>query len=171
MWFHAIGVVLFGSVAGWLALKGVRAEGDAKSAYLVGAVLFVPFVGWYTSRLIIHGGFAFGSGLHGRLKKEWNGIYYEYATIHLRAMEHEETLVFVEDDILSVIGQPQSETVKLFGPAERLAIAGGKWRVLTEKGCERLLMKCPHVHAKGLLLYLQREAFGPFTKRRERFGR
>lgn len=171
MWLHALGVVLFGGLAGWLALKGFRAEGDAKPAYLVGAVLFVPFVAWYASRLLIHGGFAFGSGLRGRLKKEWNGIYYEYATIHLRAMEHEETLVFLEDDILSVIEQPQSATTRLFGPMERLAIEGGRWRVLTEQGCERLLLKCPHSHAKGLLLYLRREAFGPFAKRRERFGR
>jgi hypothetical protein len=163
--------VLFGGIAGWLALKGFRAGSDARSGYLVGVVLLAPLLAWFASRLLIHGGFAFGSRARGNAKKKWNGIYYEYATIHLRAVEHEEALVFIEDDILSVIEQPHSETIKLFGPAERLTIEGGKWRVLTEQGCERLLLKCPHVQAKGLLLYLRREAFGPYAKRRERFGR
>ena len=170
MWIHALGVAVFGGLAGWLAMKGFRAEGDAKSAYLVGSVLFFPLTAWYVSRLLIHGGFEYGSRLRGNLKKEWNGIYYEFAAIHLRALEHGDALVFVEDDILAVIEQPGSETIKLFGSAERLRIEDGGWRVLTEAGCRRLLIKCPHQKAKALLLYLEREAFGPYAKRRARFG-
>ena len=37
---------------------------------------------------------------------------------------------------------------------------------LTQAGCERLLMKCPHADAKKLLLFLQRECFKPYAKKR-----
>jgi hypothetical protein len=149
----------------------MRAESDMKALLYVLALLLVPFIAWFCSRLLVHGGMSMATGLHGKLKKEWNGIYYEFATVHLRALEHGDALVFVEDDILAVIEQPESGTLQLFGSAERLRIADGGWRVLTEAGCRRLLVKCPHKQAKALLLYLEREAFGPYAKRRERFGR
>ena len=70
-----------------------------------------------------------------------------------------------------MIGQPGSRTVQLFGPAERVRVVGTKWHALTEAGVERLLLKCPHRDAKSLLLYLQRSAFLPYSRRTGRAGK
>jgi hypothetical protein len=121
MWRYVAGILVFGGVAGYLVRKGLASESDMKTLYFVVALLVVPAVAWYVSRLMVHGGFDFADRLRGNLKKEWNGIYYEYGTVHLRAREHGEALVFVEDDILHLIEQPRSTTLKLFGPAEREA--------------------------------------------------
>ena len=118
------------------------------------------------ARLIVHGGFSGYTRM--RRKSEWNGMYYEFATIHLRAAEHNGQLVFAESDLLTVIEQPGSTTVKLFGPMERVTLEESGEPALTQAGCERLLMKCPHAEAKKLLLFLQRDCFKPYAKKREK---
>lgn len=133
------------------------------------ALLLLPLLAWYASRILVHGGFdLWRHARHGH-KAEWHGRHYEYGDRRLRAEETEaDELVFLEDDLLAVIEQPRSATLALFGPAERVMLADSKEMALTQAGCERLLMKCPHRDAKKLLLYLQREAFFPHAKKRER---
>jgi hypothetical protein len=121
------------------------------------------------ARFLVKGGVDNIGWLRRKHFEPWNGRYYEFATIHLRAAEHDDgSLVFVESDLLTVIGQPDSTTVKLFGPSERVRLAESGETALTAAGCERLLMKCPHPDAKKLLLFLQRECFKPYAKKRER---
>jgi hypothetical protein len=79
--------------------------------------------------------------------------------------ETDDGLVFLEDDLLHVIEQPGSRTLSLFGPAERIMLEPSKLMALTQAGCERLLLKCPHRDAKKLMLFLQREAFNPYERR------
>lgn len=136
--------------------------------WLAIAMVAVPLIAWGASRLLVHGGFGGYGWLRRRHYAEWNGRYYEFATIHLRATEHDGILVFVESDLLEVIEQPDSTTVKLFGPAERVKLGESGDMALTQAGCERLLSKCPHADAKKLLLFLQRECFGPYAKKREK---
>ena len=136
--------------------------------WVVVLVLASPVIAWLASRFIVRGGFEAFGWFRRRNLEAWQGMYYEFATIHLRAAEHDDRLVFVESDLLRVIEQPGSATVKLFGPAERVVLAGSGETALTQAGCERLLLKCPHAEAKKLLLFLQRECFKPHAKRRER---
>ena len=136
--------------------------------WVVVLVLVSPVIAWLASRVIVRGGFEAFGWFRRRNLEAWQGMYYEFATIHLRAAEHDDRLVFVESDLLQVIEQPGSATVKLFGPAERIVLAESGETALTQAGCERLLLKCPHAEAKKLLLFLQRECFKPHAKRRER---
>ena len=136
--------------------------------WVVVLVLASPVIAWLASRFIVRGGFEAFGWFRRRNLEAWQGMYYEFATIHLRAAEHDDRLVFVESDLLQVIEQPGSATVKLFGPAERIVLAESGETALTQAGCERLLLKCPHAEAKKLLLFLQRECFKPHAKRRER---
>ena len=136
--------------------------------WVVVLVLASPVIAWLASRFIVRGGFEAFGWFRRRNLEAWQGMYYEFATIHLRAAEHDDRLVFVESDLLQVIEQPGSATVKLFGPAERVVLAESGETALTQAGCERLLLKCPHAEAKKLLLFLQRECFKPHAKRRER---
>jgi hypothetical protein len=129
------------------------------------AMLGVPLFAWYMSRILIHGGFgAWHYARHGS-KEDWNGRHYEFAGMKLRAEETDDELVFLESDLLAVIEQPRSKTVDLFGPGERFLLTSCKEMALTQAGCERLLLKCPHRDAKKLMLFLQREAFFPHLKR------
>jgi len=129
-------------------------------------VLFLlPLFAWYASRIIVHGGFGLWSYATQGAKEEWNGRHYEFAGVKLRADETDDELVFLEKDILGVIEQPNSRTVELFGPRERFLLTSCEEMVLTQAGCERLLLKSPHRDAKKLMLFLQREAFFPHLKR------
>lgn len=130
-----------------------------------GVLLVLPVFAWFAGRFLVHGGFASASWLRRRQLEPWNGRYYAFATVQLRAAEIEGRLVFVEEDLLTIIEQPQSTAVTLFGSTERVTLPDSGRKALTQEGCERLLLKCPHRDAKKLLLFLRREAFGPFAKR------
>ena len=132
------------------------------------AMLGIPIFAWYASRILVHGGFGLWSYATQGVKEEWNGRHYEFGGVRLRAEETEDGLVFVEDDLLAAIEQPKSRTLELFGPSERYRLEPSKLMALTRRGAERLLSKCPHRDAKKLMLFLQREAFFPFERRRGR---
>ena len=135
--------------------------------WLAVAMVAVPLAAWGLSRLIVHGGFAGHWWMRRKQYEKWQGKYYEFATLQLRAVDLDDgRLVFIESDVLRVIGQPDSTTVKLFGPAERVKLEDSGATALTQAGCERLLVKCPHPDAKKLLLFLQRECFKPHAKKR-----
>ncbi len=128
------------------------------------ALLFVPLLAWFASRVAIH----FGIGLvrdarHSALA-DWHGRYYEFAGVHLRCFEERGELVFLEEDVLAVLGREGSSVVALFGPNERIRDAAGNWG-LTPQGCERLLRKAAHREAGPLLLWLQRQAFAPHRRK------
>jgi len=135
---------------------------------MVAMLLAIPVLAWFASRVIVHGGFGLWHYARHGSKKDWNGRHYEFGGVRLRAEETDEHLVFVEDDILTVIEQPKSRTLELFGPEERFMLTGTKLTVLSPAGVERLLLKCPHRDAKRLMLFLQREAFYPYAKRHGR---
>ena len=123
----------------------------------------------FIGRKLIHGAIDNAGWFRRRQYVPWSGMYYEFGGIHLRAVELEDgSLVFLENDLLKVIGQSDSTTVKLFGPAERVKLQDSGDMALTQAGCERLLVKSPHAEAKKLLLFLQRECFKPHAKKRER---
>ena len=133
------------------------------------SLLALPLIAWGLARLIVHGGFAGHWWMRRKQYERWHGKYYEFATVQLRAAELDDgRLVFIESDLLRVIEQPESTTVKLFGPSERVVLSDSDETALTQAGCERLLMKCPHAEAKKLLLFLQRECFKPYAKKREK---
>jgi hypothetical protein len=155
---YLIGALIVAVIAVYAAWKG--------GPFLI--LLALPVFAWFAARALVHGGFGlWGYGRQGS-KAEWNGQYYEYGDIQLRSAEAEGQLVFVESDLLKVIEQPKSKTVELFGAKERWQLAESGEIVLTQSGCERLLLKCPHRDAKKLMLFLQREAFFPYARRHGR---
>jgi hypothetical protein len=129
------------------------------------AIMCLPLLAWYASRIIVHGGFGLWHYARHGSKEDWNGRHYEFGGSRLRAEETDDELVFLEKDLLVVIEQPESKTVELFGPAERFLLTSAGEMALTQAGCERLLLKCPHRDAKKLMLFLQREAFHPHLRR------
>jgi hypothetical protein len=151
----------------WLGLAiVVGLAGIVVSTGHFGVALFLlPVAAWYASRIIVHGGFGlFHYARHG-VKEEWSGRHYEFAGAKLRAEETDDELVFVEKDILGIIGNQGEKTVELFTAKERFLLTSCEEMVLTQAGCERLLTKCPHPEAKKLMLFLQREAFHPHLRR------
>ncbi len=151
------GALLTAAIIAWLAWR----------RDVIAMVVIVPIFAWFVSRVLVTVGVAMPWSIARGMRKEWNGRYYEYDHVHLRAWEVDGRLAFAEDDLMTVIAQPKSKTVELFGPGERLMLAEERVHVLTEPGCERLLVKCPHPEANRLLHYLRREAFGPHAKRKE----
>lgn len=133
----------------------------------IAMVLVVPLFAWFVSRVLVTLGVGARWSLWRAAAGQWNGRYYEYGFTHLRAWEVDGHLVFAEDDLLTVVAQPQSRTVELFGVAERLMLEEERLHVLTQAGCERLLVKCPHPEASKLLHFLRREAFQPHARRKE----
>jgi hypothetical protein len=154
---YVAGLVLTTAILGWLAWR----------QFVIVMILFVPIFAWFASRVLVTAGVNMPWSLARHARKEWNGRYYEYGQVHLRAWEVDARLVFAEDDLLSIVAQPHSKTVELFGAAERLNLQEERLHVLTESGCERLLVKCPHPEANRLLHCLQREALGPYGRRKE----
>src|SRR5712671_3491209 len=86
------------------------------------AVFFIPLFAWYMSRVVVNGGFGLWHYARHGAKKEWNGRHYEFGGVRLRAEETDDELVFVEEDLLFVIEQPESKTVELFGATERFML-------------------------------------------------
>ena len=154
------GILLLGALLAYAAYSGAASVGLA--------ILTLPLFAWFASRIIVQGGADIWNYARRGSKAEWNGRYYEYAGIRLRAEETDEELVFLEKDLLEVIEQPGSTTPQLFGPKERFLLTGANEMALSQAGCERLLSKCPHRDAKKLMLFLQREAFFPHAKKHGR---
>jgi hypothetical protein len=159
-------------------------------AYLTGAILCLAWMAWlaWTKELLTlvmvapvfayfaarsfltwgaESGTHFVRNLMGAGK--WGGFYYEFANIHLRAAERGDALVFLEADILRVLGQKKSQATQFFNEDERVPFDDkGTAMGLTRAGCQRLLMKSSHADAKKLLTYLEGQAFRPYEKRMER---
>jgi len=154
---YVIGALLVAGAVAFYARGG--------GAWFALSMLFLPLFGWYVSRIIVHGGFGLWHYARHSSKEDWNGRHYEFAGAKLRAEETDDELVFLEKDLLQVIEQPGSKTVELFGPKERFLLTSANEMALTQAGCERLLLKCPHRDAKKLMLFLQREAFFPHLRR------
>src|SRR5258706_13215545 len=89
---------------------------------VVVALLLVPLFAWYAGRILVHGGFDLWHHARQGSMKEWNGRYYEFGGVQLRAEELDDGLAFVEGHLLIVIEQPKSKTVELFAPAERIML-------------------------------------------------
>jgi hypothetical protein len=159
---YLTGAVLCAIWMGWLVWK----------RELVGLVLVAPLFAYFAARAFL----TWSTESGGQLARKamgagrWNGLYYEFATIHLRAAERGDTLVFLEADILRVLGQKESSVTRLFGAEERVPYDEKGAMALTRAGCTRLLMKNPHPEAKKLLAYLERDAFRPYAKRMERIS-
>lgn len=152
----AIAVAL-ASVAAWIWVSRVV------------AILLVPLFAWIASRVVIHSGIGLVGHARRSALSEWHGRYYEFAGVHLRCFEEDGELVFLEEDVLAVLGREGSSLVALFGPNDRIRDADGNWG-LTPQGCERLLRKAAHREAGPLLLWLQRQAYGPHRKRNDGAG-
>ena len=146
-------VVAFACVAAWIWVSRVA------------AVLLVPLFAWFASRAAI--GLGLGLVRHARHSalEDWHGRYYEFQGVHLRCFEDEGELVFLEEDLLAVLGREGSSLTALFGPDERIRDASGNWG-LTPRGCERLLRKAAHREAGPLLRWLQRQAYEPHRRKR-----
>ena len=149
----AIAVAL-ASVAAWIWVSRVV------------TILLVPLFAWIASRVLIHSGIGLVGHARRSALSEWHGRYYEFAGVHLRCFEERGELVFLEEDVLAVLGREGSSLVALFGPNERIRDGEGNWG-LTPQGCERLLRKAAHREAGPLLLWLQRQAYGPHRKRND----
>ena len=154
---YVFGALFTAALIAWLAWR----------RDLIALVIMVPLFAWFAGRALVTAGVGMPWSVSRHARRKWNGRYYEYAHVHLRAWEVDGRLVFAQDDLLAVIAQPGSKTVELFGPAERLMLEEERLHVLTESGCERLLVKCPHPEANRLLHYLRRECFGPHARRKE----
>jgi len=132
-----------------------------------GALLVLPLVAWFIARLLVESGAVTWNFLTRGMMAKWDGRYYAFEGRQLRPVELEEGLAFLERDILAAIDLDESKTVQIFGAKERLADPDTGDALLTRAGCERLLLKSPHPQAKKLLLWLQRDVFGPYEKRRK----
>jgi hypothetical protein len=159
-------------------------------AYLTGAILCLAWMGWLAWQrdvlvlIVVTPVFAYfaartfltwseesGTQFVRRLMGagKWGGLYYEFANIHLRAAEHGDTLVFLEADILRVLGQKKSQATQFFTDEERVPFDGKEGAMaLTRAGCQRLLEKSTHPESRKLLIYLEGQAFRPYEKRMER---
>jgi hypothetical protein len=131
-------------------------------------VLTVPLIGWLAARVIVHGVGHFVRTAEAKSLEEWHGRFYGYGLRQLRAVEHEGELWFYEADLLAVCGLSGDNLTRLYPGADRLAMEENAEYALSESGCERLLLKVQHPEARRLLLFLQREAYFPHRKRKEK---
>lgn len=130
------------------------------------ALLFIPIGAWFIARILVESGMLTLDWLMRGQMAKWNGRYYEFGGRHFRPVELESGLAFVERDLLDAVELKDPKTVLLFGPAERLTDPDSGEALLTSAGCERLLMKSTHPDSKKILLWLRREVFAPYAKRR-----
>ena len=144
----------------WLLTRG-----DPLYGYF--SLFIIPILGFAGGRVIVSWLGETAYRLPRRMRKRWEGLYFEYGSRHLRAVRRGDTLLFYERDILGVLGLTQSRETALFTTEERVALARGSGHALTQAGCNRLLRKSAHPDARPLLLHLEREAFAPFAKRVE----
>lgn len=138
---------------------------------LLTLVMVAPLFAYFASRSFLTWGAESGTHFVRNLMGagKWGGLYYEYGNLQLRAAERDDRLVFLEADILQVIGQRQSQATKFFTEEERVPFDDkGTAMALTRAGCLRLLEKSTHPESRKLLLYLEGQAFRPYAKRMER---
>jgi hypothetical protein len=130
------------------------------------AVLLAPVFAWAVARMIINSAGTVWFWKRKAEWQEWEGINYAYGPQHLRALEFEDALWFYEKDLLIACGQKNDGLARMLPASERRLLEGTKLHVLSEAGCEHLLMKIHGTEAKKLLMYLRREAYFPFKRAR-----
>ena len=131
-------------------------------------VLTVPVIGWLAARGFVHGVGHFVRAAEAKSLEEWHGRFYGYGHRHLRAVEHEGELWFYEADLLAVCDLSGDNLTRLYPAADRLIMEDSAEHALSKSGCERLLLKLQHQEARKLLLFLQREAYFPHHRRKEK---
>ena len=162
---HGWGFHLFGLAA--CVAGGYYA---ARNGFFIAALLMLPLGAWFAARILVETGMATFDWLNRGQMATWNGRFYEYSGHQLRPVELEVGLAFFERDVLGVVELKDPAVLSLFGPAERLTDPESGEKVLTRAGCERLLLKSTHPESKRLLLWLRRDVFAPYDKRRARAG-
>jgi hypothetical protein len=128
--------------------------------------LLAPVFAWAVAHMIVNSAGTVWFWKRKAEWQEWEGINYAYGPQHLRALEFEGALWFYEKDLLVACGQKNDGLARMLPVSERRLLEGTKLHVLSEAGCEHLLMKIHGAEAKKLLMYLRREAYFPFKRAR-----
>jgi hypothetical protein len=134
----------------------------------IGFLLTVPFIGIVGAHWLVEGGAAGIRWLSWMPYAQWQGRYIAFEGQHLRYVEIDDALWFVDRDILAVIGLARgSARLGLVDATQYARIEGTPWFGLSQAGIERLLLKSPHPLAAKFLLWLRRDVFAPHQRRVE----
>lgn len=135
----------------------------------VGLVLSAPVVGLAITHWLIEGGAMGISWLRWMPWAAWQGKYYGFEDHHLRVVEIDGELWFVDRDVLALLGlRKSSKLLTLYSGHEHARLAGTPWFGFSRAGIERLLSKSVHPLAKKLRYWFEREVYAPHAAKRQR---
>jgi hypothetical protein len=135
----------------------------------IGALLLaLPLIAFGASRLIvelIHGGFTWASD---QQLEQWEGKYYEFATVQVRIYEYEDELWLSVADIAQSTGlRINADSQLSIYPSGCQVLPGTGNRVcMTAPTVEKFIAKHPGQETGRFLLWLQREVMMPWERKK-----
>jgi len=136
---------------------------------LVFGLLFsLPLLAWAASRLLVegtHSGFAW---MADKQLEQWEGKYYEFATVQIRIYEYEDELWFSIADIAQATGlriNADSQLAVYQGGCKVLPGTGNRV-CMTSPTVEKFIAKHASQETGRFLLWMQREVMMPWERKK-----
>lgn len=155
---------LLASVGAVAAISWIGWKLGGKPWLLVAMVFSSPLIGVAIARPLVeltHEGFGW---LWHQPLSEWEGAYYSFNGVHVRIYEHEDTLLFVAQDVLKALGIPQG--LVALRSRHLVRIPGTRLEALSPRALEALLAERTDYEVGRFLLWARREVVAPWEKKR-----
>jgi hypothetical protein len=135
---------------------------------VIGILLALPVIGFGASRVIVdlvHGGLVW---VDDQQLEQWEGKYYEFATVQIRIYEYEGALWFSLADIAESTGlRINADSQLSIYPTGCQVLAGTGNRVcMTAPTVEKFIAKHPSQETGRFLLWMQREVMMPWDRKK-----
>lgn len=131
-------------------------------------ILAIPIAGALLAKPILEGASAWFGWARKQPYEEWQGRYYEFANTQIRIFEVDGQLWAQDSDLLRVIGEkPTLMLGSLYGAGDYAPIPGTRLHGFSPSGAEKVLRASHHHEAARMLMWLQREVYKAYNRRRE----
>jgi hypothetical protein len=131
-------------------------------------ILAIPIAGALLAKPVLEGVSSWFGWTRKQPYEEWQGRYYEFANTQIRIFEIDNQLWAQDSDLLRVIGEkPTLMLGSLYGAADYAAIPGTRFHGFSPTGTEKVLKASGHHEAARMLMWLQREVYKAYNRRRE----
>jgi hypothetical protein len=135
---------------------------------LIGLPLTAPIWGVMFAQPILELFPALGRLIHRHAFQEWEGKYYKYGPVHLRAYFDDDNAWFNAEDVLSVLDKtPESWLSTRFTPEEYGVNPGRKDKGFSTAGVIRLTQISDHPEAPKFRLWFERTVVFTLNRKKE----
>lgn len=155
-------LALLAAIGLWFGFKVFGGVGMA-----IALVLCLPALAWGFSRVAVEGTHLGFKWLADKQLEQWEGKYYEFATVQVRIFEYEDALWFAAADVIKSTGTQMNADSLLAIYPKGCRVLPGNVTCLDAPTIEKFFATHPGQEQGRFLLWMRREVLAPWEKKRE----